>query len=427
MSLALPPLFVLNATVALPVAHTMRLEMSNLAVPGFVQEVRKYGTFDANACLNCGSCTVVCALSDGQATFPRRAIQRALLGLKDSLLASLDPWLCHDCGDCSTTCPRQAEPRESMMTLRRYLAGQYDFTGLASRLLASRTWETMALSLVGALVFVLVVLYHFYFKKVPMSVSEFVSTPMGLVHMFPTIASFTVVVFLIPAFILLANAFRMFWFTMLSNHNGRIRIPLRLYFVEAKTMIVHMISHKNIRKCLENIHKKRWTKHWLLGLACTLMFIIKFFFLDWFQTDAIYPIYYAQRWLGYLAGAALIYIPVDILISRIKKRETMHKFSEFSDLTLPMMFLLVALSGIAVHIFRYLEFSLTSHFAYAIHLAIAVPLVVIELPFGKLSHVLCRPLAIYFQAVKERALAEAAASVHKEPSQQPVSVGTQSA
>jgi heterodisulfide reductase subunit C/quinone-modifying oxidoreductase subunit QmoC len=70
------------------------------------------------------------------------------------------------------------------------------------------------------------------------------------------------------------------------------------------------------------------------------------------------------------------------------------------------LLLLTALSGIAVHIFRYLDFPLTTHFTYAVHLAIAVPMLIVELPFGKLSHVMYRPLAIYFEAVRERAVAE---------------------
>ena len=399
--------------------------MSSLAVPGFLQEVRKYGRFDVSGCFNCGSCTVVCGLSNGQASFPRRPIQLALLGLKRPLVESLEPWLCYDCGDCSTTCPRQAEPGESMMTLRRYVAAQYDFTGLSSKIFLSKAWHTIAISFVALLVFALVVIYHLYYMELPMSVPDFAATPMGLEHMFPTIVDFTLVVFLIPFSIVLFNVIRMCRFTMYRNI--RVKIPLRLYLIEAKTMIVQMLSHKNIRKCSEAIHKKRWTKHWLLGAACTLMFVIKFFFLEWFQTDEIYPLYHAQRWLGYLATAILIYVPLDILISRIKKSVQMHKFSEFSDLTLPIMLLLVAVSGILVHIFRYLDFSLTSHYAYAIHLAIAVPLLVIELPFGKWSHAFYRPLAIYFQEVKERALAEAPSSAGREPSEQPVSIGAQPA
>ena len=32
------------------------------------------------------------------------------LGLEDNLKESIDPWLCYYCGDCSLTCPKEAEP-----------------------------------------------------------------------------------------------------------------------------------------------------------------------------------------------------------------------------------------------------------------------------------------------------------------------------
>jgi hypothetical protein len=35
---------------------------------------------------------------------------------------------------------------------------------------------------------------------------------------------------------------------------------------------------------------------------------------------------------------------------------------------------------------------------------IAVPMLLVEVPFGSSSHMLYRPLALYFTAVKERAL-----------------------
>jgi Fe-S oxidoreductase len=40
---------------------------------------------------------------------------------------------------------------------------------------------------------------------------------------------------------------------------------------------------------------------------------------------------------------------------------------------------------------------------YVIHLAIAVPMLIIEVPFGKWSHLFYRPLAIFLAAVKEKA------------------------
>ena len=397
--------------------------MSDLAVPGLVQEVRKYGRFDVNACLNCGSCTIVCDLSNGEASFPRRPIQRALLGLRGSLMKSLEPWLCYDCGDCATACPRQAEPRESMMTLRRYLAGQYDLTGIASKILRSKAWELISISFLFALIFTIAVLYHLYYVELPMT--DLVSTSMGLEHMFNTIVYFTIAVFAIPVLLMTANAVRMHRFTMHST--GSVKIPIRLYLIEARTLIAHMVSHKNMRKCLTEIQKKRWVKHWLLGLACAVMCGVTLFFLKWFQTDELYPLYHPQRWLGYLATAIMIYVPADILIGRIRKHEQMNRFSESSDFIFPVMLLLVAITGIAVHVFRYLEFAMACHYAYALHIAITVPLLVIEMPFGKWSHVLYRPLAIYFQTVKERALAEVTTVAKQEPSEESILTGTQAA
>ncbi len=47
---------------------------------------------------------------------------------------------------------------------------------------------------------------------------------------------------------------------------------------------------------------------------------------------------------------------------------------------------------------------MATHYLYALHLAIVVPMLVIEIPFGKLAHIIYRPLAIYFQAVKDKAV-----------------------
>ncbi len=397
--------------------------MITTAIPGMVQEVRRYGTFDANACLNCGSCSVVCELSGDGASFPRVPIQRTVMGLKDSVRAGLEPWLCHDCGDCSIHCPRQAAPRESMMTLRRYLAGQYDFTGISSRIFASKLGEVGILLIAGLATFALAFVYHLWYKEV--DVPNLLSVAMGMEHMFPTIAYFTIAVFVLPLLILLVNSLRMHRFTMHRGHE--FRPPLRHYLVEAKTMLFHLFTHRNMRRCPQPAYKKRWMKHVLLGTAITVKCVIVIFFLRWFQTDAIYPLSHPQRWLGYLVTAAMLVVSADLIVSRLRRNPPVHSSAESGGLVLPVMIFLVALSGIGVHVFRYLEFPLTAHFAYAVHLAIAVPLVLVELPFGKWSHVVYRPLALYFQAVRERAMAEERAGAVRRPSQARLPIGAQSA
>jgi len=371
--------------------------MKSRTDPNLLSEVRKYGKFDTNACYQCGSCTISCNLIQESVSFPRKIIRYTLLGLRNLLNSSVEPWICHDCGDCSVSCPREANPRESMATLRRYLSSQYDWTGLASRIHRSKAWYFGTIVFFFLLIPALVVYYHL--KIAEMEYSDFITMPMGLEHMFGLIKDFTLVIILVPFFFLLTNAFRMYWFIV--HKENKIKIPFILYLTEIKIYVIHSVTHKWFEKCPD---KKRRPKHWFVAFGCVMMFIILVFFLSWFQTDNIYPIYNPQRWLGYLATIFLAYGSIDILIGRIKKRKEIHKISEFGDYSFPILLLLTAISGIAVHIFRYMGLELTTHFAYAVHIAITSPLLLIEIPFGKMSHMIYRPLAIYLLSVKEKAM-----------------------
>lgn len=364
--------------------------------PTLLADVRRYGKFDPTGCYQCGSCTICCELVTDFASFPRKTIRYALLGLRGPLVGSLEPWICHDCGDCSIICPRQAEPRISMMTLRRFLTAQYDWTGLASKLLESRAWYVGSLAFVAVLVLLLILFYHVWY--VGLGFSEFATTPLGLEHMFPTMTYFTLTVTLVPLFFLLSRAFRMWWLTMCRE--GRPRIPFSTYVAEAWTYVYHSVTQTLMRKCPE---RGRWLGHWVLALGTVMMLTIKVLGLTWFQTDNIYPLYHPQRWLGYLATAFIVYGIGSILVCRIRARKEICKETRLEDATFPVLLLLTALSGLAVHILRYADLALASHFAYALHIVIATPMLVVEMSFGKWSHMLYRPLALYFQAVRERA------------------------
>ena len=367
--------------------------------PSLQNEIRKFGRFDAGKCLNCGTCTITCDLSGDSASFPRRPIQFALIGLKDIVHGSLEPWLCHDCGDCSTKCPQQAEPRESLGTLRRYLIAQYDWTGLSAKIMRSRAWAAGSLVFTGLLFLLLAVLYHS--RVVGLSLAELTGTPMKMDHMFGTITWFTLVVIILPFLILLSHAFRMYKFTI--GRKGDAPIPLSLFLSEGKTFLLHLFTQTGMRKCPEPERKARWWKHLLLASGCMLMLAILVFALRWFQTDGIYPITHPQRWLGYVATALLLFGSGDILLGRILHKGEIHKRSDAGDYTLPALLFMTAASGIAVHILRYLGLEMATHYSYAVHLAIAVPMLVVEMPFGRWSHMIYRPLALYFQAVMEKA------------------------
>ncbi len=372
--------------------------MSYVSDPTLLAEVRKCGKFDVAGCFNCGSCVLSCDLAGEYASFPRRSTRHVLMGLRKLLNESLDPWICHDCGDCASVCPRQTEPRKSMETLRRYLASVYDWTGIAARINRSKVWHIGSLAAVGILVLMLIGLYHVYIVKMPFM--DFASTPMGLEHMFPLMTYFTLAVILFPLLMLMINAFRMYLFTV--HRKEIIRTSPFQWMIEAKTFILHFFTYKRMAEC--PTAKVPWYKHMFLASGCLGMLVLLVFWVRWFQTDKIYPVYHAQRWIGYVIAAFLIFGTVDILLGRLRKEKEIHKTSDFLDWTFPILLLATTVSGIAVHIFRVSGLELATHYSYAIHLMISVPMLVIEMPFGKWTHMIYRPLALYFLSLRERSL-----------------------
>ncbi len=364
--------------------------MSTRVNPELRHELREFGAEDVDACFNCGNCTAVCPLSRDSTVFPRKIIRYLQLGLKDKLLQSPEPWLCYYCGECSETCPRQANPGELMMAMRRYLTSQYDWTGLSKRLYLSKAWEIGMLLVVGLFIAAL-----FYFLHGPM-VTERVElntfAPVVWVELGDWIMAG------ILSFLLLSNAYRMYRFVM-RDEDG-IRIPPALYIQELTTLIVHGLTQKRWSECET---PTRWVKHLLLVFGYVTMFLLVVVFLRWFQTDEIHPLWHPTRVLGYFATAVLLYVTADAIVSRLRKREEIHKHSHPTDWMFLILLFLTALTGIVVHILRLGGFPLSTYYMYVIHLMIAVPMLVIEVPFGKWAHLAYRPLVIYLMRVKERA------------------------
>lgn len=367
-----------------------------LSDPTLLADIRQYGKFDSAACYQCGTCTVSCELvSESSPSFPRKSIRYALFGLRSPLLGSLEPWFCEDCGDCSIMCPRQAEPRISMATLRRFLSAKYDWTGIAGKLLTSRAWYLGSLLFVGVLVIGLILCYHLWY--VGLAFSQ-LATPMGVEHTFPLMTYYTSTVILLPLLLLFSRVSRIWRFTIGSEQ--RRRISFSIYAREAWVYAYESATESLLHKCPEH---HRWLPHCMLAVGTATMLTIKLFGLRWFQTDNIYPFYNPQRWVGYLASALILYGVGDILIGRVRAKLEIYKETRFPDLVLPILLLGTVLSGLTAHVFRYLGFGLTCHFAFAIHVVIATPMLVVEMAFGKWSHMIYRPLAVYFLAVKRRA------------------------
>jgi ferredoxin len=352
--------------------------------PSLRREVVRFGGNDIDLCMNCGNCTAECPLSCGETVFPRKVIRYLQLGMRDRLRECLEPWLCYYCGECSKTCPREANPGETMMATRRWLTAEYDWTGLSRRLYVSKAWEVGLSLAVGLFVVALFALFHGPMVIDRVELNTF--APVKWVEYGDWIMAATL------ALLLFTNASRMHRFVMRGEE-----IPVSVYLSELKTLFVHGLTQRRWREC--EGPKTRWLKHFLLFTAYSTMLILVVIFLRWFQTDG----WNFTSLLGYYATAVLLYVTGDAMIGRIRKREEIHKRSHPTDWMFLILLLLTSLTGILVHLLRMGGLPLLTYYTYVIHLAVAVPMLVVEVPFGKWAHLLYRPLAMYLTAVKEKA------------------------
>ena len=101
-----------------------------------------------------------------------------------------------------------------------------------------------------------------------------------------------------------------------------------------------------------------------------------------------------------------------MLYSRwFKKEENLHRYSDFTDMFFLVLIVTIAVTGIMVHIFRLAGLPIMTYTTYVIHLAITVGMLTLMLPFGKLSHLMYRPLAIFLTTLKEKALRDSQADL----------------
>ncbi|HJW75290.1 MAG TPA: 4Fe-4S dicluster domain-containing protein [Thermoleophilia bacterium] len=365
--------------------------MAIRANPKLIDELEPYGAEDVVKCYHCGNCSAVCPFSEAPYVFPRRPMRYLQMGLEEKLKSDLQPWLCYYCGECSDQCPREAEPGETMMSLRRWLTSRYDWTGISRLFYKSWRYEVGAIALVA----VLTVIGFLAFGLSQGSLSSYdgpnAFLPSSSVHIFDWTLAIVLLAFL------LSNAARMWWFTV--GRDKTLNVPITAYVTKAYQLPVHFFTQKRYSKCER---KRPWLTHLALMLSYVTMLILIMFFLSEMASGP--GVDWKVHVFGYLATIGLIASTILFLRSRIKKTSAPYKHSHESDWIFLALLLIVAVTGILQHLLHRSGMDVGANIMYLTHLAFVVPMLALEVPFSKWSHLAYRPLAMYFADVRAVAL-----------------------
>ncbi|MCB2186142.1 MAG: 4Fe-4S dicluster domain-containing protein [Deltaproteobacteria bacterium] len=375
--------------------------MSIKVDPHLMKELEEFGLKDANKCFHCGNCTATCPLSTPENPFPRRLVRYAQLGLKEKIVTAPEPWLCYYCGDCSDKCPRGADPGETMMVMRRYLTSQYDWTGFARKFYTSEAFEVMAVLGVAALVTLLFMIFGQWSEGMRLAALDPAKYGVALNVFAPNhlIEILDLIMAVCLSAVLLSNVWRCIKMSMGENLT---KIPLKYYTAKLQDLLVHFVSQKQFSKCTD---KKQWIVHLLIMTGYSSVFLMVVVGLRWFQRDHVidpaWPtVSIIMTLVGYYATAAILYGTTYAMIGRIKKSKAPYKNSHGTDWMFLILLQATTITGILVHVLVYLGAPLATYVIYTIHIAVAVPMLTLEVPFAKWAHLAYRPVVLFLQMVK---------------------------
>ncbi len=375
--------------------------------PTFIDDLVRYGAEDVQLCYQCGDCSTVCPHADDMYKFPRKSMRLLQMGLAQKIETTLEPWLCYYCGQCSEQCPREADPGETMMSLRRWLISRYDFTGIARRFFKSRLTEVIAIVIVALLTGGFLLYYGFSGGSIKIYDGNGAFLPSPFIHRFDLTVGSILLVFL------LINAFRMWYFVMVRGTT--FPVPWWLYIKQFYQLPWHFFTQKRYAEC-EKKHEHPvfmpWALHLGLMLGYVTMLVLVMVFVEKLQAGP--EIIWSVHIFGYLASIGLIAGTVYFIRNRIRKNYVQYKKSHGTDWVFVVLLFIIVLTGILQHIFHRTGLTELANYTYVVHLMSVVPWL-LRMPVSKWAHMIYRPLAMYFAGIRREALARQELSVQSVP------------
>ncbi len=377
---------------------------------GLYPELQRYGATDVSACFSCGTCTASCPLSQTDATFPRRIIRYAQVGMKDALLTSKELWSCYQCGECAETCPTQADPSEFMAAARRYAIASYDRTRIARTMYTQPLLGT-AFAVVVALFFALF-MYSAHGPQSGESLAIFNFIPEELIHNTGIVVMILVALAGLSGVVSMARGIaRREGVGVRSVAGSRVALSRSVRAAWSAVARESLGQARFRKECEADAaptawYRRRWLLHavtvWgFLGLFAATLFDYGLALAGWKATGTPVPIWYPVRLLGTVAGLLLVYGVTALIVERYRAASRPVRRSTTADWMLLGLLWVTGVTGFALELALYLpDAPWWGYWVFLVHVAVAMELMLLA-PFMKLAHAVYRPVALFFVALAQ--------------------------
>jgi len=366
----------------------------------FVKQLRTLGGETLKKCFQCATCTVVCPISPDEKPFPRKEMIAAQWGLKDKLVGNMDVWLCHQCNDCSTYCPRGARPGDVLNAVRSYSIQKYAWPKWLGKIVPDgRFWWLLLAIPVAIFLFVLWVTGHLHIPQGEIEFAKF----------FPTLLVDIIFVPLATAWIPLVFGIGIYRF-MTDIHKNAVadgkakRKDLNVpdFLKSILCTIPTILRHSKFSQCTEN--KDRYLAHILVLFSFVGLFVVtNLFFVALYilQVPGPYSMANPVKILANVSGIALLVGAILMISNRLKDRGPNVGKGSYFDWSLIVLVLGLAATGLLSQYTRLVHLPVIAYPMYFAHLVLVFCLFA-YLPFSKLAHLVYRTLAMAYSRYSER-------------------------
>lgn len=365
---------------------------------GFIKEISELGGQDAKKCFQCATCSVACPIAPDTRPFPRKEMIATGWGLKDKLVGNADVWLCHNCGDCTTMCPRGAKPGDvlaavRMATIKAYAKPRALFD------MVNDPKKIPVLLAIPAIIFIVIGLIT--------GLMDFTPDGDEIVHGH-FVSTWLVDMIMIPAFFFAIAVFGLGLKNFLADIHANALAEGKTKhekidpkgFVTALIRVVPMIlRHDKFNECGEN--QDRATPHMMVLFGFIGLFIVTnifFVVMYGFQIHGPYSQLNPVKWLGNLAGLSLIIGSALMIKKRLDDKE---QLTTYSDWYLVGLAFALGVTGMLSQMTRLAGMASISYLVYFIHLLFVFSLFAYT-PFSKLAHLVYRTVALTYAEYAER-------------------------